>query len=127
MSISSVTAQFQSPYSQARAQSAPRALDALRHSLNTDDLAGARRAFASLQQSFGGTLQARSGNGSPLQRDLAALGRSLRAGELAGAKHNMTAVLQDLQAAQAPGSSAKSDADGDSDRGTSGQGINVTA
>lgn len=143
MSISSVTSAFHIPqgHAQSPLQARRQELQALQHSLNTDDLAGARQAFSALQQNFGSALQAQGGsgagnqggNGSPLQNDVAALSRSLQAGDLAGARHNLSALVQDLQGqGQAglqnrPNTAAGSDRDGDRDGSGSGRGLSLKA
>ena len=137
MSISNVTGVFHVPQGQAQSgpQARQQALRALRHSLNTDDLAGARQAFALLTQGFGGVMQAQqgsaasvqSGNGLPLQNDIAALGRSLRAGNLAGAKHNLTAVLQDLQGQRQASLQGRTAAPGGGDGSVFASRLNLTA
>lgn len=135
MSVSNVMSAFHLPQRHARSlmQVGGQELNALRHSLSTDDLAGAREAFSAFQQSFSGTLQAQGGagntggNGSPLQNDIAALNRSLKAGDLAGAKQTLAALMQDLQGLRREGLNNAGHSASAADGGGSGPRLNLTA
>lgn len=73
-------------------------LQALIKNLQTGDMSGARHALVSLRQSFQTALQAGTGgNNTPVQRDLAAIGKALHSDDLAGAKQGLAAFMRDLQ------------------------------
>jgi hypothetical protein len=76
----------------------------LARALNSDDLTGAKKAFATLQQllpNFSATIQAQNGQqGSvpnPLAVDFSALDKALKANDLPAAKEAFAKLLQDMQ------------------------------
>jgi hypothetical protein len=76
----------------------------LARALNSDDLTGAKKAFAALQQlqpNFSATIQAQNGQqGSvpnPLAADFDTLDKALKANNLPGAKDAFAKLLQDMQ------------------------------
>jgi len=87
---------YVSPFQQVRKDFA-----ALKTSLNSNDLAGAQKAFATLQKDMQSIGQAQSsqqiGANSPLDNDLAALSTALQKGDLQGAQNAFATLTQDMQ------------------------------
>jgi len=120
---------------------------ALKSSLNSNNLAGATQAFATLQQDIQNASSSAGGKSpfdpsSPIGKDFQAIGQALQSGDLAGAKQAFTSFKADIKsagrAARAQNFQATSGAnDGDADDGgqiavvtsptTVGSILNVTA
>jgi hypothetical protein len=88
----------------------------LASSLQSGDLSGAQKAFASLETllqsnqsaSQGSTGQSASTQKSPVQSDLAALGQALSSGDLSAAQGDFSKLQKDLQPAGQSGGSSQS-------------------
>ena len=81
---------------------------ALATALGSGDLAGAQKAFASLQQDLQGMQPAGASNAagstaastSPFASDYAALGKALQSNDLAGAQKAFSSLMQSMQGAR---------------------------
>jgi hypothetical protein len=85
---------YVSPFQQVRKDFA-----ALKTSLNSNDLAGAQKAFTTLQKDMQSQVQSsqQTGANSPLDNDLAAISTALQKGDLQGAQNAFATLTQDVQ------------------------------
>ncbi len=77
---------------------------ALKGTLNSNDLAGATRAFATLQQDIQNASQAAGGKSpfdpsSPIGKDFQAIGDALKSGDVSAAKQAFATFRQDIKSA----------------------------
>ena len=93
MSIAAVGSSSTDQTAEISAQFKQRRLDfqALSKALKSNDLAGAQKAFAALQQ------DAPTNANNPLSSDIASLGSALQSGDLAGAQKAYATLQQDAQ------------------------------
>ena len=102
MSVSGISScptayrKYASPLQQVRKD-----IGALKTSLNSNDLAGAQKAFTALQKDMQSIGQAQtsqqSGANSPLDNDLAAISTAMQKGDLQGAQNAFATFTQDMQ------------------------------
>lgn len=98
MNVSDVNSASSAYAPQFQSQFKQRAMDfkAVGSALQSDDLAGAQTAFASLQKDLG-TAAAGKNPDSQAAKDLDALKNALQAGDISGAQQAFATMRQDLQ------------------------------